>query len=50
MFQSVLPTLLFCGGTSKVVLLGGTNVNKSPPASAIYNLLKPLVNKMGINF
>ena len=29
---------------------GGTNVNKSPPASSIQNILKQLLSKMNIKF
>ena len=45
MFQSVLPVLLFAPHSTKVVLRGGTDVQKSPPIDYTKYILLPFLKK-----
>jgi RNA 3'-terminal phosphate cyclase (ATP) len=44
-FQSVLPVLLFSPHSTKVVLRGGTDFQKSPPVDYTNHILLPFLKK-----
>ena len=49
-FQTVLPALLFAGGTSTVhIVRGGTHVPMSPPMDYIKHVFLPTLARMGAN-
>eukprot|EP00929_Paragymnodinium_shiwhaense_P099682 TRINITY_DN6145_c0_g1_i1.p1 TRINITY_DN6145_c0_g1~~TRINITY_DN6145_c0_g1_i1.p1 ORF type:complete len:760 (+),score=178.31 TRINITY_DN6145_c0_g1_i1:68-2347(+) len=50
MLQAALFPLAFAGGTSEVTLKGGTDVDFSPPLDFLQRVLKPCLNRMGVEF
>lgn len=49
-YQMVLPVLLFGGTTSRIDVLGGTNVSYSPQVEYMQQVLLPNLKRFGVNF
>jgi RNA 3'-terminal phosphate cyclase (ATP) len=47
-FQTLLPPLLFSGGTSQITIKGGTHVPFSPPYDYISEVFVSVLNRLGL--
>lgn len=49
-YQMVMPVLLFSGTTSRIDVIGGTNVSFSPQAEYMQQVLMPNLKRFGVSF
>lgn len=48
--QSVIPVLIFAGGSSEVEIIGGTNVGMAPAVDFMTEVMRPNLEKFGASF